>query len=78
MSIMKSVSNFFNTLFGTSQAEKELRAQFESAIESKRQRTSNLVLAKKALEEAQKKINTRATELEENVKRETISSIPSP
>ena len=71
MSIMRSVSEFFHTLFGTSQAEKELREQFESAIESKKKRTSNLALAREALEEAQRKINIRASELEGNVKRES-------
>ncbi|HER54519.1 MAG TPA: hypothetical protein ENO13_01315 [Candidatus Bathyarchaeota archaeon] len=73
MTIMKSVSDFFITLFGTSQAEKELRKQFESTLQHKRERASNLALAKEALEEAQRKIHIRTNELEGNVKRESVN-----
>ena len=72
MSVMKAISNFFSTLFRTSQAEKELRAQFESAIESKKKRASNLALAKVALEKAQQNIHDRVDQIEGNVKRESI------
>lgn len=67
-----SITNFFKTLFGTSREEKELRQQFQSVIQQKRNRATNTALAREAMEVAQRKLVVRITEIQQNVDRESF------